>query len=283
MSVGVLFLGGDFITTKAWARVIQNNLDDVGVFNEILKDVFANGKGNQRIIYLPKDNWGKRETNPTLVVSYEYFLDVYFYDSKTQNISNVRHEKNSTLYVERRKSLLHSWVEICSLQNDTRLITRLEFNSVLISIFQPIIDQFRQYVYSNDNSILESHIRFYDDLDYRFKSYIRDIKIPTHEIKSMIFQDRIYKNYLIMLKKTIQMPHLFILTHNEFIVISEGEFSKTKWNKYEEIYRFYNMNNIKNITLDHNDSKLYVELNDVILNYYLDFNNGFRIVGDINR
>lgn len=267
-------------STKMWAREVNSASDDVGAFKEILSSIID--KKELYIIYCPKDIWGTRETAPTLLVLCDAFLDIYFYDEKKEKITKIRHSKNRIFYIEKRKSLLHSWIKLCSLEDGTKIESKIEYSSTLKSLFQPIIDIFRDTTYLESTPIDIDILKFYEGLDYRFKSYIRELKIPLSAIQTMIFQDKITRPYLKIFKRSIAMPHLFIMTDKEWIVISEGE-TKQNWvAKYEDIYTFFKQNEIEKIELTPFNSDTTISQMTVTFfeessfSYYLSLIDGYR-------
>lgn len=235
---------------NAWPRVIKSTDEDSGLFKPIIDTLISLIDPPTYIVFCPKDRWGKRETEPQLLVCFNQYLEIFKLERDTKSIFKVQHRYDACLILERKKALLYSYIKIVSIQNDHSLESLIEFNSVTLRIFEPILNRFRVSESSDNNKEDQNIQAVMDRLDYRCRNILDEGRFNARNLKALLYQAEQSKPFLWFFKKTLSMPKLILVLKNEWISIDLGERLKWGVSRNEERYTYIPLHAIKQIEID---------------------------------
>jgi hypothetical protein len=129
--------------------------------------------------------------------------------------------------VEEATFLLRSWIRIHSAAEGELTTTLLEFNTVSMRLFQPMIQAMRRYPSPStggDNPERDK-FNYLVRQDYKFMNYARKSLLPDEIVCTSILQPEITEPLLkglgVRFRRTVVPKHMYILTDKELILIQE--------------------------------------------------------------
>lgn len=242
-------------TTASWARPITSYEGIPQIFKEFIPQM----EPFPYIIYSPPDAWGNRKTNGKLTCMYQDRIVVL--EVMGKKVTVVCYWFKDINYIEQGTMLLYSWIGINGLIDDKLSVSIVEYNSVVVDLFDRIVKTIRQVYLMLDNMDGDqdlSKLEFLNKLNYKFLNYSHESILPGEKIIGTVYQPDISEKVLIVFKRTVTLAHLTILTDKEIIIIKNEELVKVKREydfKHGGVWAYIPLDKIINMTINVNEKK----------------------------
>jgi hypothetical protein len=154
---------------------------------------------------------------------------VYVVENRASGLAIMVHPIEHVNCVESATMLLHSWLTIYSVAEGKPVTTKIEFNSVNIGLFQPLILAMRGHSPDAPEGANPERDKFNGLIreDFKFMNFARKSVLPGEVVHTFIHQPEIAKPLIqawrIKLSRTIAPTHICILTDRELILIHEEQ------------------------------------------------------------
>jgi len=221
----------------SWARPVRDYKDIPEIFRSYYDKNLGKSVGFLNAVYAPADSWGKRKTNEKLLILFE--TDIVFLENVKNNITSVFYPIQNINYIENGSILLYSWIKINGEVNGETKSSLVEYNTVVESIFKPIINKLRILLCDIDISEISEETCVFDcliDIDYKFMNYAKNAILNGEKVIDFIYQREIKVPYLKLFTRIKSTSHMAILTNKELIILKEENAKSTKDARYGGIW-----------------------------------------------
>ena len=242
-------------TTASWARTVISHGEIPHIFKEFVPEI----EPFPYIIYSPPDSWGNRQTNGKLTCMYQDKIVVL--EAMKNKVNEVCYWFKDINYIEQGTMLLYSWIGIHGSIEGKLSTSIVEYNAVVVALFNRIVKTMRQVQLMLDNIGDDrdlSKLEFLHKSNYKFLNYSHESILPGEKIIGTVYQSDIYEKFLIVFKRTITLAHLTILTDKEIIIIKDEELVEVKREydfKQGGVWAYIPLHKIINMTINVNEKK----------------------------
>jgi hypothetical protein len=242
-------------TKKSWAEKLSSYEEIPAVFLPFLKTLPIKAGTFPLTILTPTyEGFLRRRLAKKLVT--HVGDSIYIVEDSTSGLTITEHNLAHINCIEEASFLLRSWLRIYSAARDKLATTTLEFNTVSMGLFRPMIQAARQ----GSPPSAEGHNPERDKFnhlirqDYKFMNYARRSLLSDETVCSFVLQPEISKPLLRGLglepRRTIVPKHICILTDKELILIRED--FKLWWHvgpNYGGIWQYIPLSKISSLEL----------------------------------
>jgi hypothetical protein len=154
---------------------------------------------------------------------------VYIVENRASELAITAHLIEHVNCVESATMLLHSWLTIYSVAEGRPVTTKIEFNSVNMGLFQPLILAMRGHSPAAAEGANPERDKFNGLIreDFKFMNYARKSLLADEVVRTFIHQPEIAKPLIqagkLKLSRTVAPTHICILTDRELILIQEEQ------------------------------------------------------------
>lgn len=242
-------------TTASWARRVNSYAEIPQFFKECIGEI----EPFPYMIYSPADTWGNRKTNGKLTCMYQDKIVIL--EAMKDKVTEVCYLFKDINCIEQGTMLLYSWIGIHGMIEGKLSTSIIEYNAVVITLFNPIVKTIRQaYLRLNTGDSYPdlSKLEFLNKVNYKFFNYSQESILPGEKIIAAVYQPDIYEKILMIFNRTVTLAHLTILTDQEIIIIKDEELVKVKRDydvKHGGIRAYIPLAKIMNRTIHSNEEQ----------------------------
>jgi hypothetical protein len=242
-------------TKKSWAEELSSYEEIPAVYLPFLETLpIAAGDFPLTILTPTFEGFLRRRLTENLVT--RIGNSIYIVENRASGLVITEHKIEHINCIEEATFLLRSWIRIHSAAEGKLTTTWLEFNTVSMRLFQPMILAMRQYPPPSTDRYNPERDKFNHlaRQHYKFMNYARKSLLPDEIVCTFILQPEItkplFKGWGLKLRKTVVPKHICTLTDKELILIREE--IKLWWHvgsNYGGIWQYIPLSRISSIQL----------------------------------
>jgi hypothetical protein len=224
---GNAMLTANEITEQSWAHEVSSPAEIPAVYLPFFESLpIPTGTFPPAILTPTYAYRGFRRRVPEKLVTLAG-NSVYVAENRASGLAITEHQIEQVNCVEVATMLLYSWITIHSVAEGGPVATKIEFNSVNMGLFQPLILAMRHNRPATAGGANPERDKFacLINQDFKFMNYARKSLLADEVVYTFIHQPEIakllFKAWGVILQRTIVPTHICILTDKELILIRE--------------------------------------------------------------
>lgn len=205
-----------------WARRLTDLSQVPRVFREALPH---RAESIPHIIYAPTDRWGWRKAHPKILCVAQDAVTLL--ELGRNGVGSLTIPLSAVAGVEMGRILLYSWLTITGTGRNGTVAVKVEFNSVVESVFQPLAAMIRTAtagIHAGDREALRHEWRKLDPLakeSYKYANFAKASLLPGERVRVTAFEPGIQRKTW-RGTRTVVPANLAVLTDRELILIRDA-------------------------------------------------------------
>jgi len=184
---------------------------------------------------------------------------LYVMEKSKRDVELVSFNVADIDYLEVGTVLLHSWVQFSGLSGGKPAKAKAEFNTVMEKLFKPIINAVRADAGERTSDEQElGKFEYLKQLNFKFMNYARDSIKSGERVILTLYQPKIksefFRIFNFKLFRLVSVPHVFILTDREIIIIRDSD-KFSRHDNYGGIWTYIPLGKFKGIELSPDEEK----------------------------
>jgi hypothetical protein len=184
-------------------------------------------------VYVVKLQDKEEEMYSQLITASEDGL--YIFERKNNRVTLNQYNYEELIFIKKENGDLHSMIEIKGMINGRVFKNEIEFDNKDEDIFDFMITSIRmkgkltldfeedqEEKYGEDNYELLK-LGYFKDSNLKLYNYCVESLISGRKIKKTVFQKKLVKKRLKLIKRVLTTSHIIILTSDELIIVEEGK------------------------------------------------------------